>query len=1127
MRVAGPDGEAMTRRSEDSDDGCELSRRETLKSAVLGVIGTTGGTAYGLGTSGYVSTVSAASARTTSYSDEFGGGANNPVYSRWSYRYQAGATPDARDGDYEPLPHYNPTVGEWRSPDNDYDIPLATSKGVHPGPNGELVAISWLAPESVTIDIDYGFENTDASGGNGIDWWVEHRDGDGGLVSTLDSGSVGNGGADTGRSTTGVSVAAGERINFVVGADGDSGNDFTAVDAAITYTTGDTTAPSVPSNLTVEGRTDSRVDLSWDGSTDDGRGVSHYNIYVDGSLWRHTERPADTVYRLSAGSSYDIAVSAVDAVGNESATSDTLTVTTDGSGSGTTYYVDADTGSDANSGTAEASAWGTLSNVQTTTFSDGDEILLRSGTEYSVENLELSGSGSAGATIRLDKYDTGAKPRIDGTGTKGTVYLENGEYWEIAHIDATNYADGQDFNCAVRAKLDGFGEATHLVVRDCYLHDCYHSGSDHDWQWTADGIRIECDDAGNGASHWDDVRVVGNTIRRPKNEGIWVTSDFDLDPASTNVVIRENLIEDAGGGGIHVGGTDGALIEHNRVDVHSKRGGCTVGIWCAGGNGNGSKATTAQFNAVLRGMNAACDGKAYDVDLNSTGATFQYNYSKHNAGGAFLFIATDGETVDGATVRYNISERDGIDPAPDVDGSGAGQVLDFYGSDGITDLEIYNNVYYADDTVQMVKDDASNVSGTVTNNIFYVANGDANLSNPGSLDFENNCYYGSTVDTLNDSSPITSDPQFQDPGSGGRVRDDVAGYKLQAGSPCVGSGVSVSDNGGRDYWGNSVASDGPDDVGAHSRSGSGDATAPTAPSNLTSPGHDSSSVDLSWDASSDTGGSGVDHYDVYVDGSPDTEVAAGTTNATVTGLSPDVGYDFHVTATDGAGNESDASNTVTVTTDASSGSPSPSHRYAFDGSSATDSAGSADGTINGSPTTGVGGKDGSAWSFDGSDDYVTVADGDITVAPQFTVAVWINTSAFDSTAQTYVLSKFDWDNKTGTQLIDDGQHDSEMVFRVLGDGGYTDARFPRSDVNDDTWHHVVGTFDGDTVRIYLDGTEQAATSGASKDQSSATMGIAGSGGGSYLLAGSLDDVRVYDQALTSTEVQNLYDSYTG
>ncbi len=103
------------------------------------------------------------------------------------------------------------------------------------------------------------------------------------------------------------------------------------------------------------------------------------------------------------------------------------------------------------------------------------------------------------------------------------------------------------------------------------------------------------------------------------------------------------------------------------------------------------------------------------------------------------------------------------------------------------------------------------------------------------------------------------------------------------------------------------------------RGGSGDGTPPTAPTSLSSGSADSSSVDLNWSASSDSGGSGLDHYNVYVDGSVNSQVAAGNSSTTVSNLSSGTNYDFYVTAVDGAGNESGSSNTITVSTDSGSG----------------------------------------------------------------------------------------------------------------------------------------------------------------------------------------------------------------
>ncbi|MFF4833572.1 carbohydrate binding domain-containing protein [Streptomyces sp. NPDC001315] len=111
------------------------------------------------------------------------------------------------------------------------------------------------------------------------------------------------------------------------------------------------------------------------------------------------------------------------------------------------------------------------------------------------------------------------------------------------------------------------------------------------------------------------------------------------------------------------------------------------------------------------------------------------------------------------------------------------------------------------------------------------------------------------------------------------------------------------------YYADDVSLDGP------GGGGGGDTQAPSAPTGLTSTGKTSSSVSLSWGASTDN--TGVTAYDVYR-GSSQVLSVSGTT-ATVSGLSPSTSYTFTVKARDAAGNTSAASNSVTVTTDAGSG----------------------------------------------------------------------------------------------------------------------------------------------------------------------------------------------------------------
>jgi hypothetical protein len=80
---------------------------------------------------------------------------------------------------------------------------------------------------------------------------------------------------------------------------------------------------------------------------------------------------------------------------------------------------------------------------------------------------------------------------------------------------------------------------------------------------------------------------------------------------------------------------------------------------------------------------------------------------------------------------------------------------------------------------------------------------------------------------------------------------------------------------------------------------------------------------------------------------------------------------------------------------------------------------------------------------------------------------------------------------------------------------------------DGNWHHVVGTWDnntGDAVAIYLDGVLKQSTSGVSGtftgSFTSASIGNNAEGGGFW--KGNIDEVVLFNKALDSTEVSNLY-----
>ncbi|MEM7025661.1 MAG: hypothetical protein AAF637_24230, partial [Pseudomonadota bacterium] len=126
---------------------------------------------------------------------------------------------------------------------------------------------------------------------------------------------------------TDAAVDIGTTYGYAVSAFDAAGNESARSNSVSVTTTGDSSPPTVPQNLTATAASDTQVDLEWRPSDDDV-GVVAYQIYRDGDL---IGSHGDTTYAdtdVAAQTRYDYAVSAVDAADNESERSGSVSVTT-------------------------------------------------------------------------------------------------------------------------------------------------------------------------------------------------------------------------------------------------------------------------------------------------------------------------------------------------------------------------------------------------------------------------------------------------------------------------------------------------------------------------------------------------------------------------------------------------------------------------------------------------------------------------------------------------------------------------------------------------------------------------------------------------------------------------------
>lgn len=84
-------------------------------------------------------------------------------------------------------------------------------------------------------------------------------------------------------------------------------------------------------------------------------------------------------------------------------------------------------------------------------------------------------------------------------------------------------------------------------------------------------------------------------------------------------------------------------------------------------------------------------------------------------------------------------------------------------------------------------------------------------------------------------------------------------------------------------------------------------------------------------------------------------------------------------------------------------------------------------------------------------------------------------------------------------------------------------------IANNSYHYVVGTRSGTTMKIYVDGTEVASATGTARNITGNSLKIGTVGGGIYDVLGdaTIDEVGIWNRALSSTEVTALYNSGNG
>jgi len=197
--------------------------------------------------------------------------------------------------------------------------------------------------------------------------------------------------------------------------------------------------------------------------------------------------------------------------------------------------------------------------------------------------------------------------------------------------------------------------------------------------------------------------------------------------------------------------------------------------------------------------------------------------------------------------------------------------------------------------------------------------------------------------------------------------------------------------------------------------------------------------------------------------------------------------------------------------------------YPLDGDAPTDAVGDNDASINGDPITDAAGQVGGTYDFDGEDDFLTYPALDVAYdgSADWTTSLWINADTLPSDDHYFI-----WHPRAQKDIFILVYGDTDEIRFSSWDGG-DDFLESGVTLTTDEWIHlcvVSDTSASDQYKMYVDGTLEGESDLQEPGEVSDSNLIGGQNAPDLDMRyfdGRIDEVRLYDRALSEEEVATL------
>lgn len=162
-----------------------------------------------------------------------------------------------------------------------------------------------------------------------------------------------------------------------------------------------------------------------------------------------------------------------------------------------------------------------------------------------------------------------------------------------------------------------------------------------------------------------------------------------------------------------------------------------------------------------------------------------------------------------------------------------------------------------------------------------------------------------------------------------------------------------------------------------------------------------------------------------------------------------------------------------------------------------------------------------AGSFDGSNDYIEIKNASVLNPGAITVETWAKSNATTWNNTGYLISKRD------AYILSPISGTKEIRFYIYADGAWRYVAYNDTNLDITQWHHYAGTFDGLNLNVYIDGVKQSTFySGSMNPVDTGSLYFGWDDGQSArYFNGLLDEVAIYNRALTDEEIQAHFRNY--